>query len=187
MNITMFLINLVCFVTAWILLYVDHSWSKVDVYRGLSEANKIWRDKYWFYNPGRGLLVLVMLIPAFVILFFVPGIKDWLFIFFVPIIIGEIFILQRKKKHQKLMYDKQVKTLLDILENPKDYLDYFKLMSVSRNGRDFLYLFPWIYTDSNGSNNVLLLQKKLLEDLGTKSPSYYLNFVQDMKRYHAEL
>lgn len=170
-------INIVLLVVACYFMWKDHSESKRDVYYGLTESNKLWRNRYGFYSPGKWMVVGPLVYGLFIGLLFIKGVSDYAFSFYLPVIVGEFFILQRKKKNQSFARSRQIGILNSVKSDPEYYKNYPVLKVTSKEGLVFLSDFPWIKEKNTASSEVglvLILQGKLLEDIADKSPGDYL-------------
>lgn len=172
--------SIIAGITAFVLILIDHFNSKKDIYYGLTEGNKIWRDKNWYYNSTKGFITsYFVVLPMFIGLLFIPTIGQYSYLFFIPIIIGEYFVLQRKKKSHETMRKRQLSNL-EILKRDDNGL----LLGVTvRNNTARLTLFPHIEMPASVSDNLqelsFRLMQKLKEDLRNfNSSEEYLTYIE---------
>jgi hypothetical protein len=172
--------NIIAGITAFVLVLIDHFNSKKDIYYGLTEGNKIWRDRNWYYNSTKGFITsYFVVLPMFIGLLFIPTVGQYSYLLFIPTIIGEYFVLQRKKKSHETMRKKQLSNL-EILKRDDNGL----LLGVTvRNNTARLTLFPHIEMPASVSDNLqelsFRLMQKLKEDLRNfNSSEEYLTYIE---------
>jgi hypothetical protein len=166
--------------------FIDMKMSEGDLYYGLTEANPLYKNEYGFYDKLPSLLITGGIIfPAVSLLMFFDAVKDWAWIVYLIVIVGEALIIQRKMKNREFSRWRQISIWDDVSRNPWEYKEVPRLTVTTTKGRTWLAKFPWIYVQESPydtTSNIgitLILQNKLIE--ATKQFSSFGEYIEHVK------
>jgi len=142
---------------------VDMRSSKDFIYYGVTEANKLWRDKWGFFDLKKNLVWTCVMAAGTVALKLIPAVGNRAFV--IGLLIGGVRLIQaslnfaglRRDREEQLQFLRELKRIVEEGDDPYAVNNHFAPRNFynQKHGRSYYELFPWIHTSTADVNDAV--------------------------------